>query len=437
MADSLGDVIINLRSRDVNMKSGLDGIRHELEHLSSHIFSFGGLLHIAFGTAAARAIFHELHHVIKEVAEGFSEGEHAGLGFAGSIGVGVEKALGMRTALDDIASAEKVAAENAKELANEAERALKAAREHRDLTEKAGESIRGGTRNIVTGRGTEDEDSDTPNSERQGVLKEYDKKIQKNGDDLEDNARKRKKLYEDEQRKIEARHHEGKHLSDGEVREEQGILQAQDNALMAEHNRLTKEHLQLQNERLALETRLSIETESDEKAKKEKEKTKELDAKMRQEGHEADEFFRKQKEGEKTAAQKELEHKMQELDRFIESEMQKQAKSEEQAKHDDESAKRIRDSTDPTAKLKDEFTEIARLVGIGKLTEDEAQKARKRDVKEFNQANQRDNKIEFRSADVAANDMLKKSLEEASLQKETNVLLQQISDKIGKPGTMV
>ncbi len=117
-------------------------------------------------------------------------------------------------------------------------------------------------------------------------------------------------------------------------------------------------------------------TKENEKAAKTK--TEELDRKMRQEAQEAEQFFKRQ---------------------------------DEQKKKNADEAKKFIEQSDPLAKLKDEFKEIDRLVGTGDLKSDQAKKAKDKEIKEFNAANRKDNKVEFRSADAAANDMLAKSLE--------------------------
>jgi hypothetical protein len=109
----------------------------------------------------------------------------------------------------------------------------------------------------------------------------------------------------------------------------------------------------------------------------------------------------------------------------------------EQLERDEALAKKFIEQSDPLAKLKDEFKEIDRLLGTGDLTSDQAKKAKDKETKDFNAANHKDNRVEFRSADQSANDMLAKSLENADIQKEQRDLLKQINDKIGKPQAAV
>jgi hypothetical protein len=131
-----------------------------------------------------------------------------------------------------------------------------------------------------------------------------------------------------------------------------------------------------------------------------KDKAEDNDKKMRQEAKEAAEFFRQQ---------------------------------EEKKKKNADEAKNFIEQSDPFAKLKDELAEIDRLVGTGNLTSAQAKKAKDRELKEFSAANRRDNKVEFRSADAAANDMLEKSLEAAGIQQQQRDLLQQLVDQGNKP----
>lgn len=126
MADALGDVIINLRSRDVNLKSGLDGVRNEITRLTDHVTSFSGILHIAFGASAARAIFHELHHVVMEAGESFVDAQQHGLSFGDSLASAAGKALGFKTRLDEVIEAEKA-------LAKVSEQAAKARADANDV----------------------------------------------------------------------------------------------------------------------------------------------------------------------------------------------------------------------------------------------------------------------------------------------------------------
>lgn len=457
MADSLGDVIINLRSRDVNMKAGLQGVQEELGHLSNKIFSAEGALHLAFGGAAGRAIFHEMHAALKDLGEGFAEGQAKGESFGDSLATGVLHVVKMKSALEE-------AAEAAKGLTQSYEDLMKADEKAAEFFKSADDNIMKGTK--AFGDRTLDLDSDMPllNNKEESKYNDAAKALDEQRHKLifgdkelhEKSPTKNLGGLADQSQYLQV-------LKDIQRKKEAGTDSFGDAMFLAAGGIIGKSGLD--KEVAAVQKRVNnlmgsigmVEDRQKDLAKGGAEAEIKNTGTALKQGWKnivdigidawkpigtmlsktAEGFHKDGVKADKEAAKKSLEYKMKELDRFIESEMKKQEKTEEQEKHDDESAKHIRDATDPTAKLKDEFTEIARLVGIGKLTQEEADKARKKDVKEFNQANQRDNKIEFRSADAAADDMLKKSLEGAGLQKEANDLLKQINDKVGKTHGMV
>lgn len=189
---TLGDVIINMRANDVNMSAGLSNVAHTIDHLREHIMSFEGLLHIGFGTSAARAIFHGLHHGILEVGEGFREAQEHGLGFAASLGDGLAKVLGMRSAVEEIKEHEKQAAEAAKEHADAIDRQIKLARERRDLGKSAARDLGEGKERGLSEIGAPDV---TPSSEAQTAIRKYDDAIDKLSDQIRDADRAQKTAF--------------------------------------------------------------------------------------------------------------------------------------------------------------------------------------------------------------------------------------------------
>jgi hypothetical protein len=416
MGETLGDVIINLRSKDVNMTAGLNSVREGIDHLTNKVFSFEGALHIAFGAAASRAIFHELHGGIKELIEGFDEGKKHGEDFYGSLNEGINKVLGLKTAFEQ-------AGEAAKQLTEKNDKVKRAVDEIAKLT---GTQEKGPYPDLPGGGESGEKNLATMTAERDKLEQVVVDAIKK----ADENEKARQfKMTHGPMAGV---------IANDPV--QQGLMAAQRQADQSAIKAARAEEQEM-DAKIAAEKITLAEGEGEAAKKKAKEVLSEWEKNVKDTIHKFGEPFEKafgklgeglHKETEK--AEKKNQHEADErYRRNFEYHKKLGEQAKEKEKHDDESAKRIRDSTDPAAKLKDEFAEIARLVGIGKLSPQEAQKAREKDAKEFNQQNRKDNQVQFRSADVAANDMLSKSLEAANLQKEANDLLKNIEANTKKP----
>lgn len=109
MADTSRSIDILLNARD-NARPGIDSTTNALSKLNetlhasqSSLRSFNSVMELALGFHIGRFFFEKIHEGIGEMVTGFKEASEAGKGFADSMGEGLQKALGMKTATAEIA----------------------------------------------------------------------------------------------------------------------------------------------------------------------------------------------------------------------------------------------------------------------------------------------------------------------------------------------
>ncbi len=332
---TMGDVIINMRANDVSMKSGFDGVAKSMDRLSEKVLSFEGVLHIAFGAQAARAIFHAVHHGIIEAGEGFREATEYSLGFGESIENAFQKVFGLKTVVDGIKESEKLTAAAAKDHADAIERQVKLWRERRDIGEGAAKELGETRRNTEIGRGEELTDSGA-----KSAIAKYDAAIRKLADQIADEERQRKVAF--------AKLIGPGHLTSEETKKT--IAEDQEALKKATEFRRTK--LQLEKDRETAERIAFANQLEAERMAKIKEGVKQ-DEEQEKYWDEVTKYSLQQ---------------MKEQDKRNEEAQKK--KDEEDKRHRDE-AQRIIDASDPLARIKHQGEEAEALFRGGFLTKEQ------------------------------------------------------------------
>jgi DNA repair exonuclease SbcCD ATPase subunit len=353
---------------------GVAKVEEGLHGLLTSLRGFREVIGLGLGVGIGRQLFEQIHEGVSKIVEETEAAREAGLSWGDSFSSGLEKLVGMKTALEEILELKK----ETKEISDQQN---KLDQETADI--------------IAKSRGEDNRQfPDVPGGDAK--LQQY--------------AEARKKAQADlvgpEEEENKAKLHADALRSQGAP---QFAQEAADDAL----KKLVDEHENLRKAEQAAEQAYR-DTERDLKAEQERKDAinvaqvnahDEAEAywmNLRELAKDNAEFDKELQEGMDEARRKAKEDQQKEnelFDRMLRegeeiarANAEKQKKADEEHKRNADEAQRILKETDPVAALKKEFEEIERLVGTGDLTRAQADKAEKLEKAEAAKAAQKEEK---------------------------------------------